>query len=475
MLKISVLIPTYNRAWKAHIQIQVVEVLQIIATECGLELECIVSDNHSKPKVDIPSKYAHFVKLVMPPVWLPSGEENIRSALIHCTGDYIWILSDDDSPILESVRELFLVLLRERPDLIVCNSALKRLGGNICESQTRASEPKKVDTLKKFIQSTGVWSVITGFSGLVLKRDVFVTSVSIFDEYIEKSSIYSFAFVIMELFWEKKFVYFPQPIVMGTENDYGQSWDNHASKKGNFLRFNWTVGFTRLITQFEMKTKLDFNFWASCIDQSPDGRFHLLTSVGINLLQQLVDELNRKKTKSRKMTSEEFEEVRNFLCQRMPQLARYFDELEPEYWGNKEQIRKVKSSLSELKYLSDHYFLLFFIEEYANWRVFLIDGLYRAIPKAVSREEILETIRDIAPASSSIQQLIDTNLDNLRKTILLHQFDQRPEKDRYLSDLNWVYGEAKKVNGTILLRRKSRFFRKNLGKLFGWLLLRRGR
>ncbi|MFA5105102.1 MAG: glycosyltransferase family 2 protein [Candidatus Margulisiibacteriota bacterium] len=121
--KISILIPTYNRA------VFLREALESVASQIEDDIECIVSDNASTDETeeiakDFQARYS-FVRYYKNQRNLGPGR-NILSCLNHARGDYAWLFSDDDRMAPGAIKSVKAVLGRHKDlSLVFVNYCVK--------------------------------------------------------------------------------------------------------------------------------------------------------------------------------------------------------------------------------------------------------------------------------------------------------------------------------------------------------------
>ncbi len=111
---LSICIPTYNRPE------ELINTLELVFQAWNKDAEIIVIDNASD--IDMESHCRSLlnftnveVKFLRNPVNIGAGG-NIARVVEHASGDYIWVLSDDDQPSIHSV-ELICSILRSQPNI----------------------------------------------------------------------------------------------------------------------------------------------------------------------------------------------------------------------------------------------------------------------------------------------------------------------------------------------------------------------
>jgi hypothetical protein len=403
-MKINILIPTYNRAHFVRLQILNMLNIRSALSEIDIDLEVIISDNHSTPAVEVPESYQDFITLIKPPTHLNSGEENVIFALGHCDGEYIWTLGDDDAPIQNNAVGLFKRILEQKPDFIVAGSSAFLNDGSIVQSQTFCSDAKQIKNLPDFVARTGIWFVLTGFSGLIVRRAMVQSNIERFQKYFSASKIYSYAMFLLETFWDGQFMFFNQPIVLAAQNIYGDNWYRMAVMEKVFHRFFWTTGFIRQLKLLRQARSVPLGYYASIIDQRVNSRFPLIYQICSDALGQLREDLNARKYPSRAMNQEEFDEIVQFLCQEEPRfmllLAPLIKNRDKSFLNQK----LIHQTSLQLRVFIDKFFSSYYVKTHCGWNIYYIDSLYRAIPVGAEMS-LLSALSDIAPVPYEWQPL----------------------------------------------------------------------
>jgi hypothetical protein len=406
-MNITILVPTYNRSHLVNLQLLNIRNVRDLLNELGIHVDVIISDNHSDPAVEIPSAYADFVKLVRPDSHLTSGEANIISAIDKCEGEYIWTLSDDDSPIIQNVVAMFQDIKKNAPDIVVANASAYMKHGVTVKPQIICSDASRILDLPDFVSRAGVWFVLTGFSGLVVRRSDVHLAIDRFRHYYDASKIYSYAMFLLDVFWDRKFMFFNGPIVAGTQNEYGTQWDHMATLDGVFVHFYWTIGFIRQLGILRKSRKVKAGFFGGMIDQNVNVRFHLLSRICHLSLLQLRDDRSEKPSSARTMTQQEFKEVAEFFCSESTMSMMILAPLMKVSDIHAIPIEQINLAIEQIVIMANRYYELFFVKWFGGWNIYRFDNLYRAVP-AGHEEDLLELFRDISPISSRWQIVAPT-------------------------------------------------------------------
>jgi len=402
-MTIDVLIPSYNRAHYVSLQLASLKIIRERLAAHDIDLRAVVSDNMSNPPVEIPAEYLSMTIVVRPAQHLPTAEENVFFGVEKCTADYVWLLGDDDAPIIPNAVELLRELNVGRPDFMVTNATGLRVGNGWTTSRTRCSNELAIKSLPDFVQRTGFTFVLAGFSCIVFRRDKIMARANKFPEYFRTSNIYSLVFWMLDAFWDGSFKYSNRPIVVYKQNQSdldGKHWIRVAARLDVFQRYFWTLGLVRLFQKLIDEKKIPTGFLSSALEQNFDSRFPVLgLALGL-FLEQLRDEANPKyAVECRKTTPEEREEFFQFVIREEPRYLEVYAPLAAKRNLSAGQIEVCRNFVEkQLKY----FYRSYFIEEVAGWQVYYYDSIYRAFPSAFIKR-LADEYMDIAPIESEYQ------------------------------------------------------------------------
>jgi len=409
--KLDILIPTYNRAKIAQIQLVLLEKVRKLNREPDLEINVIVSDNHSQPPVEVNENLKSFCTLIKPEKHLPTVEEHLRFLLTQSSADYIWLLADEDPPVFENMPALFECLTKEKPDLMILNASGIMSDGQFIPMRTVASDSSRIADFPDFAQRTGLLFVAAGISCLVLKRDIAQSNIQALDEYVRICPIYSHVFWLLETFWNKRFRYFEYPCVLYKQNlsdVEGSHWIKSANAQGTFQYFFWTLGLLRQMKHLKARVNAPEDFFARIIDQNWLNRFHLTSQIAQQFFEQLMQE-GSSKSQCRPSTLEEKLEMVECIVDFDPSLVPFFqDFITPPHDA---RARNFSVTLSCLRDSSVNYFEHFLVKKYRDWEIYHFDGIYRAT-WAASAEQKRRIFSDIA-TKSSYNELAAANLEQI--------------------------------------------------------------
>lgn len=415
-LRVQVLIPTYNRSTWAEMQARSLFRLRQELLKSSIDLTVLISDNKSDIPVKVPVEIQSFTHLISPESHLSTAEENLVFGLEKCTAEYIWVLGDDDTIILENVISLFKSLISDKPDFIIGNSSGALTDGTFVKSRTSCSEPGTIEDLPDFITRTGLWFVIAGFSCLIFKREPMLQNLGAFKKYFAVSKIYSHVFWLMDTFWTKKFRYFDCPIVVYKQNasDVASDlhWNKVSAKENVFNKYFWTVGFIKHAKMLREHHQIPVGFFSNVIDQGWDSRFlHLpmVLSIFINVLEgKYIDRGNV----CRSITNEEKFLFIDFISYEDGRLADILAlAMVNDFHGARVQLQK---------YEEGKFYNYFIVKSMCGWTIYHFDNVYRAVPQYNERF-CWQELFDIAPVTSK-KQLVARDLEGVEKLARANPF-----------------------------------------------------
>jgi|688.fasta_scaffold106368_2 hypothetical protein len=322
LLDLSIVIPTYNRADK--VSSLLLKLDEIFAGFNDINVEIIISDNHSKPVVTAPdSAFLNKVlKIVVPPEHLDTAEENLLFALNFARGTYTWVLGDDDMPLNEGVLQLRHLVLDANFDLMIFNSlGLDAKNEDWSVSRLQLDKFIEETDLKEFIRKVGFWSLPAGFSTLVLRTSSFNANFMA-ELHQQDLKIYSHVTTLLNSYHDKSFAAVAFPLVQYSSNSFDDEsptevnkdahWVNFGRRNQRFYRDPWTYSFLRQIDILEQSgifTKRDLFL---TFDQGHLGhRFVLFDTILAFVVDQLIYEKNF--PLELKISGDEIEYILEFL------------------------------------------------------------------------------------------------------------------------------------------------------------------
>lgn len=412
-MTIDVLLPTYNRSNYALLQIQALQQIRHRLKPRGVQLRVVVSDNQSTPAVELPAWASEFARVVRPENHLGTAEENIFFGLRHCDGEYVWLLGDDDPPIVNNAVEVLARIADERPAFAIANASGGMVDGTLRSSRTNCAQPAAIRDLPDFIRRTGFKFVLAGISCIVFRRELTVKRASDFAAYFEISKIYSLAFWFADVFWTEKFSYYAEALVVYKQNKTdleGGHWARVAKREGFFENYPWTLGWARLFARLQKARGIETGFLAEMIEQNWTHRFPAVAMSLYMFLNQLDTESAGKKSACREMSDAEKSEYLTFLHEQDPRYLDVYTLLPGDPVGARQALNAYLHA----------FFNCFFVRQVAGWNVYRFDEVYRALP-ARYVHELNDELTDIAPRTS-VYQLVGATMDEVVSQIELSPY-----------------------------------------------------
>lgn len=300
---LSIVIPSYNRSHKIPKLLD--SLLKDLPQTIWANLEIVISDNHSNPKIQIPADqiFEKLLKIFKPTKHLLTAEENLAFALGHTSGEYCWILGDDDEILKNGVHALLEQINQNKYDLMIFNS----LGFDVSSSSwsiSRLEVDKVVSEFHfiDFVKRAGFWSVTSGFSTLVFRKKAFDLDF-MRDLHSENLKIYSHVTTLVKSFHNLKFAVIAIPIVKYATNSFddepvdslvkNEHWVEYGRKNGTAFRAPWTSSFMIQIKKLDSLGIFFFSDLFDVIDQGHLGnRFFLLDELLAMFVDQILYERN---------------------------------------------------------------------------------------------------------------------------------------------------------------------------------------
>lgn len=311
---LSIVIPSLNGAIRVTDLLKTLD--EIIPESAKANLEIVVSDNHSNPKINLSPEIGlgNRAKIVSPAHHLLTAEENLLFALHNSIGTYCWILGDNDVPLENGVK--FLLKLLEKPefDLLVFNSLALDMKSNAWDIH-RLDLDKLINKMSfvDFVKRAGFWSITAGFSTLVFRRDAFNLNF-MQDLHSDHLKIYSHVTTLLESYHDKSFAAIALPLVKYSSNSFDDEpvntlqrdnhWVDYSHKQNEAYRMPWTLNFLKQIDELESRGIFSKSDLLDVLDQGHTGqRFFLYDNILAFLIDQVLYQTENEK--SVQMTDDE--------------------------------------------------------------------------------------------------------------------------------------------------------------------------
>lgn len=430
-MTVDVLLPTYNRASYAGHQVEALRQIRL-RLQGRVDLRVVISDNHSTPAVLMREGWATFVRIVRPPEHFGTAEENIFFGLQHCIAEYVWLLGDDDPPLLDNACEILLGLVDTGPDLLVANAAGGMVDGTIHPSRTNCALAGQVSSLPELVRRTGFQFVLAGISCVMFRREKALARRSDFRAYFEISKIYSLAFWLADVFWEGPFVFRPKALVIYKQNKSdlgGDHWARVAAREGYFQNYPWTLGWARLCERLARSRGFDFSFYGSVIEQNWTHRYSAVAVSLYMFLNQLDAETGSGANKGtpavRAMRPDERNEYLALMAQADPVCLEVYVALS----AADVHMASVRAlARAALDPFLKAFYARYLVKQVVGWNIYRFDQVYRALPRDFVHE-LQDELTDIAPVTSAYQ-VVGATLAEVEDLVRTRAY---PKPDRALN------------------------------------------
>jgi glycosyltransferase involved in cell wall biosynthesis len=296
---LSIVIPSYNGAERIINLLKILE--EIVPESVKSELEVVISDNQSDPKIQLSEEIGlgNRLKIVSPSMHLLTAEENLLFALQHSSGSYCWILGDDDVPIKNGFQMLLELVQTSEFELMIFNSLAFDINSNSWDIH-RLDLDRMINTMPfvDFVKRAGFWSITAGFSTLAFKRTAFDLSF-MQNLHIDGLKIYSHVTTLLKSFHDKSFAAIALPLVKYSSNSFDDEpaaailkdphWIRYAQNQNEPYRSPWTLSFIRQIKVLEDEKVFSMADLFDVLDQGHLGqRFFLFDFVLAFVVDQVL-------------------------------------------------------------------------------------------------------------------------------------------------------------------------------------------
>ena len=268
---LTILIPTYNRSLYICRLLQFFENSSIYKT-LTQDIEIVIADNCSNDEKagNIKNLYQAIpnCRLISHEEHVPTAEENVFRSFKNCSGEYIWVLGDDDIPVFENLCEIISELKSNQHDFLIFNSPIIGRDSAITSLGTLKIHGQKfTDDIVKITMQNGFWFVLAGMSSQILRAS-FVKDYD-FATVMKESIVYSHVTAYLDCFRGKQTTCFNYPLVWYkvTYRDISH-WQKAAQKMDVFDEYFWTLGFIKQLKFLTKKVIQKYNSLLYSIDQN---------------------------------------------------------------------------------------------------------------------------------------------------------------------------------------------------------------
>lgn len=345
---LSIVIPSYNGAERVINLLKILE--EIVPESVKAELEIIISDNQSDPKIQLPEEIGlgNRVKIVSPSMHLLTAEENLLFALQHSNGSYCWILGDDDVPIKNGFQMLLELVQTSEFELMIFNSLAFDINSNSWDIH-RLDLDRLINKMPfvDFVKRAGFWSITAGFSTLAFKRTAF-DLIFMQNLHIDGLKIYSHVTTLLKSFHDKSFAAIALPLVKYSSNSFDDEsaaaiikdphWIRYAQNQDEPYRSPWTLSFIRQIKVLEDEKVFSMEDLFDVLDQGHLGqRFYLFDFVLAFVVDQVSFQIRDDSLKP--FTKEELSFVLQELSGKNTEIDNLIHKIKLSFDSNDQQIQ----------------------------------------------------------------------------------------------------------------------------------------
>ncbi len=298
--RLTILIPTFNRARNLARQLRILKQLPVGKRR---DVEILVAENactdRSTQVLRAAQKVIPTLRALHFDVHVSSAEENIDRTVHFARGDYVWLLGDDDEPIAPTVALLLHLLDYTEPDCLVFNSSVHNgkvdpdTGNHESRAQERAlppgimplgaalSEHRYADLLQEF----GIMTSMAFISRHVFRRPHYVS----YDDLIRVSRIYSHVYGLARTLHGRQTVAVNYTLIARRDSPVLERFRDIAKQAGTWFAYPWVLGLVRLGRRAEDDGWLPRGHLQSVCELGPGGRrFELVDEVFMQLVRQFM-------------------------------------------------------------------------------------------------------------------------------------------------------------------------------------------
>jgi len=462
-MKLSILIPTYRRPKNVE---QTVRSILNLFTAAPFNWEVIVSNN-VLPDTQEPAKLSleanSRVKVFTPKSHLLSAEENFKHGLAFCSGEFVWLLGDDDILVPAGVRCLIEEISRGQFDLLITGFKVIAHDGQLVSQFGQASHQIVLNIpFLDYVKRTGFWSVLAGFSTVVFHREKL--DLNLFEKLMGISKIYSHTSTFIGSFYDKKFKFLNVATVEYRQNKTdkigSEHWKKAAKSQGVKSKHFWVQGFIGHLELLIARGVFDYKFLSEVIDLAIGRRFRFLDHLVSHCLEQVRIGIEQD---SERPTDSEFEKIVSFLEKVAPE---YYDlwiylnclKQEQDTLKSKELIKQINFWQAQQGGKNHHWLDSFQFAVSGNYNIALHDSTFYAYDRFnhTAVNEILASfdIGEVKPfllIADSLEEIVSKILAT-EKEIQLNQFNA-------MAHSRLIGSSLEKLCTTLLQRQEAHFIR----------------
>lgn len=322
MKLLTILIPSYNRIqFLKGLVSQLTEKIQVLNLEKHIEVK--VFNNCSTDGTDEVlgelRSIGHKFDLVSYSDHVASAEENVFRSFKLCSGEYVWVLGDDDVPVYDNLEKVISLLQTNKFDFLQFNNAVFNENSIMTNhSLVEFSNEVFEAPIVHFASYMGLWFTLAGMSGQILRRNK-IEKYDLSELVAKKMVIYSHVVAYLEVFKSHPFAFVNVPLVnyRVTYVD-SQHWRKTANRIGFKWEHFWGIGTIEQLNYLYSKNVLPADFAFSCFDVNDFFRFRFVFSVISKILSQVKFGI---KYPSQRLSKYEIELFESFILRQSPMFA----------------------------------------------------------------------------------------------------------------------------------------------------------
>lgn len=383
---LSITIPTLNRE---NFVVPLCNSLLIILKRLGMtenDFEIIVSVNHSKDsslvKLQNLSQRHPELKVFSPPTFLETAEENLMFAFAKVSGEYCWLLGDDDVPHEAGIEKLIQHIKKNAHDIIIFDSSMISWDGTLIHDRRTLCQKSEIDeNFQDLAARLGLWFVLAGLSTTVIRsKDVTIDKLR---EISAIAPIYSHVIWLLYSFHNKKALFVNSPLVGYRVNESSASFENLAVKKELFKRVFWTLHPIRQFNWLIEQGKYSKNYFKYVTDQViSHKRARLLDNILLVVREQILDQWSVRQ--GPKLEENELREITDFALEADPQLFHYVRHLhdlaDAVKNKDKKKLKNAEIALRSIikKFIGNGIFVNAYVSTENNFQIYKLHSNYVA-------------------------------------------------------------------------------------------------
>ena len=307
MSKLTVIIPTKNQ------KNNLVKIVTSLKKSLNQIEHQIFISNNSDSDLDKNLLDLEISHLKTPEIF-HTAEEHIFWAVQQISGEYVWLLGDDDFPIENGVKKLAEIVNQGSFDCLTFNGTRSDLKGNQFIKMINYKKNYR-GKLQYFYEDSGLINGPASIS-LYVTRTEFLSKKYMREIQDLNAPIYSHLTFFLRCFRNANFAYFPIDIIQHSKSDkqnnkqISSNWANYANNSDNFYYFPWTLGLLRNISYLIKNQAIKKEFLSKIIETNPKNKKYQLISQIENYIRLIfVSEQNQ----SRRITRKEIYELRKLV------------------------------------------------------------------------------------------------------------------------------------------------------------------